>query len=118
MKQTVYDKQPYGTRITLWVERSETGDLAIAGQDIGAAPLEVFGDSDHEYWYTFDAERERLLASHLAKRLAHVSDAPNGTPATEDLLRRAFRTGLFDTPSDLRPFLEEHGIEYAFSSFA
>ncbi len=42
----------------------------IAGHDIGAAPKAMWGDSDYEYWHTFDADQERLLESRLRDRLA------------------------------------------------
>ncbi len=42
----------------------------IAGHDIGAAPKAMWGDSDYEYRYIFDADQERLLESRLRDRLA------------------------------------------------
>lgn len=50
--EVIHDVTAGGTRSVLRVHREPGGRLVIAGQDLGVAPLEVFGDSDYEYWIT------------------------------------------------------------------
>jgi hypothetical protein len=119
MGRTLYDRERHGTRIILEAERDGSGRFVIAGQDIGEAPMRVFGDSDYEYWYTFDADQETLLASKLRERLADFEgvDVPENAGA-DVLLGLAFSSGFFETASDLRPFLTDNAIEFAFASYS
>ena len=59
------------TSIYIDVRINENGDLLFSGQDIGAAPEEIFGDSDYEYWLTVPAvEKDKLLLALLEKHYA------------------------------------------------
>ncbi len=110
----LYNAVHHGTRITLTAERDEGGRLVIAGQDIGAAPNEIFGRDDYEYRYTLEPQSESDLRSALADDLGTtVSD----DMATEELLQLAFRRTVLATPTDLRPYLGAHSIDFSFSSF-
>ena len=110
----LYSAVHHGTRLTLAAERSEDGHLIIAGQDIGSAPSEIFGRDDYEYRYMLDPTAER----HLRTALAHDRrTAEADTTTTEELLRLAFRRSVLATPTELRPYLDDHSIEFSFSSF-
>lgn len=100
--------------MALGAERNEAGHLVIAGQDIGRAPSEIFGRDDYEYRYVVEPEAERALRTNL---LDDVGGALTDDASTEELLRMAFRRKLLRTPTDLRPYLEDHGIPYSFSSY-
>jgi hypothetical protein len=57
------------TSVVIDVSVNESGDLVLAGQDIGAAPTEIFGDSDYEYWVTVRAaDRDAVLLQLLVER--------------------------------------------------
>jgi hypothetical protein len=58
----------------------ENGDLQLAGQDVGKAPLEIFGDSDYEYWLTIPCEHKDRLLLLLLDQLYH-----GDTSAVENL---------------------------------
>lgn len=59
------------TSIRIDVSVKKNGDLQFAGQDIGKAPSELFGDSDYEYWLTVPAaEKDRLLLALIEKHYA------------------------------------------------
>ena len=65
--------------------------------------MRIFGDSDYECWYIFDADQERMLEAALHGQLTRSKDAqvPEDVGA---LLGLAFSAGFFETASDLRPF--------------
>ena len=54
-------EQPGETSLRITAAVLANGDLQIAGQDIGKAPSEVFGDSDYEYWLTVAAAHKDAL---------------------------------------------------------
>ena len=45
------------------------GNLQLAGQDLGKAPLEHFGDMDYEYWLTVPSEHKDQLLLELLSQL-------------------------------------------------
>ncbi len=56
------------TSIFLEATTSSGGDFAMAGQDIGRAPQEVWGHDDYEYTVTVSAaEKDRLLLALVKK---------------------------------------------------
>ena len=71
--------KPMETRIRLCENRGETsnfvdaklkenGDLELSAQDVGALPLEFWGDDDYEYWVTVPAEqKDRVLLALIEK---------------------------------------------------
>ena len=47
--------------VEVYVDK-ETGSLVMAGQDLGRAPLEFFGEDEYEYFLAVDAkDKDRLL---------------------------------------------------------
>ena len=59
------------TSIHIEVEVTDEGALLFSGQDIGAAPSELYGDSDYEYWLTIPAkDKDKLLLALLEKYLS------------------------------------------------
>ena len=95
----------------LWVNVSaaiRNGCLLISGQDLGGSVSEFFGDSDYEYWYSFDVENTKLLFTKLSEQ--------NPKLDVKELLSDNF-SGL-DGCSNLRNFCEKFGIKYDFSSYA
>jgi hypothetical protein len=56
------------TSIYINMRIQDNGDLLFSGQDIGDAPMEIFGDSDYEYWLTVPAAvKDRLLLAVIEK---------------------------------------------------
>ena len=81
------------------------GTLRISGQDLGPYVEDYWGDSDYEYWYSFDEENTaRLLAA------IHGEDDP------ETALLHAF-SGEHGC-SELRSLCARKKIEYSFFSYA
>jgi hypothetical protein len=62
-------EQPGETSIRISAEIQKNGDLQLSGQDLGKAPREIFGDSDHEYWLTVPAAQKDLLLLALLESL-------------------------------------------------
>jgi hypothetical protein len=57
------------TSVCIDAEITENGDLQISGQDIGAAPQEMFGDVDYEYWLRIAAaDKDRLLLALIEQQ--------------------------------------------------
>lgn len=110
----LYRTTHHGTSVTLEAERNDEGHLVIAGQDIGGAPSEIFGRDDYEYRYTLDADAERELGIALRHDLGTRAD---DDMTAEQLLQLAFRRRVLPTATDLRPYLEDHSINFGFSSF-
>lgn len=96
----------------------DNGDLVLEGQDLGAAPREVFGDSDYEYWLTLRAgDKDRALEELLVE-----AGDKQSAPATDkdalviDLLVARF--GDSNAPvSELKEWLDARTIPYAFNSY-
>jgi hypothetical protein len=119
VSRTLYDQEHGGTRVILRAERNEDGAFVIAGQDLGELPQKMFGDTDYEYWYTFDPKQEQLLISTLRRRLTDVGIAGgDDTTGIEELLAVAFGSKILGSPPSLTSFLKDAGIEFAFSSYA
>lgn len=110
----LYGATHHGTGMSLEAERNDAGHLVIAGQDIGRAPSAIFGRDDYEYRYVLEPDAERALRSNL---LDDLGDAVTDDASSEEMLRLAFHSKLLRTPTDLRPYLEDHAIPYSFSSY-
>ena len=41
-----------GTSSRAVISTNESGDVVLAVQDVGAAPRQIWGDSDYEWWVT------------------------------------------------------------------
>ncbi len=80
------------------------GSLTIAGNDIGSAVEDFFGDIDFEYWYFFDQESTTALLSAI-----HGEADPKAV-----LLREFGGTGGIQA---LREFCEQNGIQYRYCSY-
>lgn len=93
---TIVDiKGPTSISIELRVD-GLTGSFVLAGQDIGEAPMRIFGDSDYEYFLSVKAdEKDRLLLELPAEKLRGDERA---------------RTTLAG-------WLDERGIRYELASF-
>lgn len=82
----------------------DQGCLLISGYDNGKRVEEIWGDSDYEYWYSFDQkETEKLLM------VIHGMDHP------EEALKREF-SGL-DGCRKLRDICDKNHIQYQFDSW-
>ena len=90
-------------QVHVWAEL-EDGCLKISGQDFGAAPLEAFGDSEYEYFHSFDRENTERLFALLT---------PEGQDVRNVLVEKF--SGM-DGCSVLREFCEANGIAYDFFS--
>lgn len=95
-EDVVYESRGDGSTTRIWVTQDVNGDMQIAGQDVGAAPREFFGDSDYEYWVTIPWEHSRDITLELLRALAHRP--PGGTTPIIEWLREhsiPFTTGSF-----------------------
>jgi hypothetical protein len=95
---------------------AESGDLVLEGQDVGALPREMFGDSDYEWWVTVAAaDKPAVLA---ALRAEHGEPAVEGEDddALLALLETAFG-GRPDAVDAARHWLNEMSIAYSRSSW-
>lgn len=72
------------TTIHVDVAVNEKGDLVLSGQDIGQAPREVFGASDHEYFLTVRREHKDALLLALLDKL--YRDDPRVVSRLRELL--------------------------------
>jgi len=57
------------TSTFIHAEILENGNLQLAGQDLGKAPLKHFGDMDYEYWLTVPSEHKDQLLLELLNQL-------------------------------------------------
>ena len=71
--QVVLVEQPGETSIHIRAEILANGDFQLSGQDLGKAPMEIFGDSDYEYWLTVPAAQKDSLLLALLESL-HKGD--------------------------------------------
>ncbi len=95
-------------RVSIYVEASILdGKLTISGQDIGPAVEEYFGDSDYEYFYSFDKANTKKLLEAL-KPGAEIKELL-------ELLASSFSGP--DGCAMLREFCTEENIAYDFFSF-
>lgn len=95
-EEVIYDVEAGGTRSVLSVERNARGSLVIAGQDLGRAPSELFGDSDYEYWITIPPRYAKDIDTATLREVA------NGEPGGS---------------RGILAWLEERGIRYRFESY-
>ena len=80
------------------------GKLTISGQDLGEVVESAWGDSDYEYWYSFDkAETAKLITAIWGE---------DDFPAA--LLREFSGEGGCRA---LRALCEKNGIEFRFDSW-
>ena len=80
------------------------GKLTISGQDLGPSVEAFWGDSDYEYWYSFDTENTEKLLSVI-----------HGERDPEAALLREF-SGEGGCRA-LRKICEKNGIQYRFDSW-
>ena len=80
------------------------GKLTISGQDLGPSVEAFWGDSDYEYWYSFDKENTEKLLSAI-----------HGKHDPETALLREF-SGEGGCRA-LRKICEKNGIRYRFDSW-
>ena len=84
------------TSIHIDAEITDKGDLLFSGQDLGQAPLEVWGDLDYEYWL-------RIMA-------------PNKDQVLLALIQKLY-SGNTSLISEFKGYLESKGIPCEFSSY-
>ncbi len=75
-----------------------SGELVVAGQDLGPGVSEVFGVSEYEWAWTISPAECKKLHAAL------------GTES--DLMSALGEQFSGERASRLRPFLDSHGIEY------
>jgi hypothetical protein len=86
-RRVVLVELPGETSIRISAEILENGDLQLSGQDIGKAPLEIFGDSDYEYWLRVPAaQKDQLLLALI--ELLYKGDAAAISKMREELVAR------------------------------
>src|SRR5438477_3405433 len=99
-----------GTSSHAAVKFTESGDLQLSVQDVGAAPREFWGDSDYEWWVTVKAQQ----VPRLLDLLRTESSMP--AAADDELLAVIGRTfgGHASAPSDFRKWLELNRVPFEF----
>lgn len=96
-----------GSRLSVNVWAAISNErLLISGQDLGKHVEDHFGDSDYEYWYSFDIENTKLLITKLSEQSPELD--------IKELLVENF-SGL-DGCSKLRNFCKNFNISYDFNS--
>jgi hypothetical protein len=95
----------------------DNGDMIVEGHDIGAAPQEIFGDSDYEYWLTVRSEEKGRVLEALLAESAERGAATDEDALLIDLLLARF--GKSPMPhGDLQNWLGARAIPYSFDSYA
>jgi hypothetical protein len=114
-----FGEGPDKTSVKVDLVIRENGDLVLDGCDVGAAPREIFGDSDYEYWLTIRSEdKDRVLEELLAEAGGdkYGSGGDNDNLILDLLVDRFGKGG---TPvSALEAWLQARGIPFAFDSYA
>ena len=99
---------------------NEVGDLVFSGQDLGAAPSAIFGDSDYEYWLTVPASHKHELLGILSAAAEAAIPASHGTDQTDHLLLQVIKKryqGDLCLVSRVQTQLDEQGIPYSFATY-
>lgn len=55
---------------------SLTGSLVMAGQDLGKAPMEAFGESEYEYFLSVKAADKDRVLLHLMQQVFGGNETP------------------------------------------
>lgn len=93
-------------RVDIHVRASlRNGELTVSGQDLGPYVEEFWGDSDYEYWYSFDRQNTETLFRAI-----------DGTDDPEKALLKRF--GGKNGCMALRNFCKQNKIKYDFFSYA
>ena len=79
---------------------SDQGDLVFAGQDLGKAVEEFFGESEYEWFWTVRMAALPALAAALAATLSKP----------DDLLLAVQQRFSGNNAAEIGPFLEQHQI--------
>jgi hypothetical protein len=95
---------------------SESGDLVFEAQDVGALPLEIFGDSDYEWWVTVAASDKPAVLAALRAEHGELAIEGEGDAPLLALLEAVFG-GRRDAVDAVRRWLDEKPIAYSFSSW-
>lgn len=102
MKTELCNEKLQHANIYVLAELSE-GKLKISGNEIGRACEDLFGDSDYEYFYSFDEENTEKLFNLLLDE-----------PATNKLAMLKKNFNGPDCCIKLREFCQKHSIKYSF----
>lgn len=95
------------SRLDIYVDAEyQNGRLRFSGQDLGPNAEIAWGDSDYEYWYSFDEE-------NTFKLIATLNTDENGF---EQAIKEHF-SGV-DGMRNLRDFYRSQDICWDFSSYA
>jgi hypothetical protein len=97
-KITIYDREIAGTRTVLEVYRDDDGDLVVAGQDLGEAPLRWLGTDEYEYWITVPSSHALQVSIDRLRDLARTSNGST-TPITEWLDKQGIPHEFFSWSS-------------------
>lgn len=81
LKVTLCEYRGKDTSIFIDAEISEEGTLVVSGQDVGKAPLEIWGDTDYEYWVYVAAAHKARLLNQLIQDVFQVAPLPTVPPA-------------------------------------
>jgi hypothetical protein len=92
----------------------EKGHFVLEGQDLGAAPQELLGDSDYEYWLR--VENTEALFDAMVDELGEPGRDRERSELLVELAASLLETS--ETPrSDLADWLDRRGIAYSVNSY-
>jgi hypothetical protein len=92
----------------------ENRHFVLEGQDLGAAPQEVFGDSDYEYWLR--VKNTEALFDALVDELGEP-DRDRGRPELLLELAASLLENSETPRTDLADWLDRRGIAYSVYSY-
>ena len=95
-QEIIHERRSDDSSSVLWAERDTRGAWVISGQDISRSFVEIFGDSDYEYWITLPLKDSRDITIEMLREAAHRD--PGGSRA-------------------IMAWLKERKIRYRFESY-
>jgi hypothetical protein len=109
------------TDVLIYAEIKENGDLVISGQDLGKAPLEVWGGIDYEYWLTVKSKNKDEVLSALIDCVGQIGKLISSATYNKDEVLLALIKQVYGgKPSifaEFRSFMEEQGIPVEFANY-
>ncbi len=102
------------TSIFITAEITNGGDLLLSGQDVGDAPLQIYGDLDYEYWLRIraaDKEKALLALIELSRQRKLEQEIPEFSIDQKliFLLEKVY-SGNPSVISELSDYLKRQGI--------
>lgn len=105
----------------VYAEIDEEGDLIFSGQDVGKAPLEVWGDIDYEFRVRVTSDYKDKVLRALIERSQRPEMPEPADPLDRDRALIALVEELygshFSAVDEFRDYMELKGIPCGFSNY-